>query len=724
MPSEEPHDSNAGDSTSEHREQERPWTRLATQISLSAFRLRHVIGARLGQTLASIRRGEHAFVVIIAIIIGVLGAYGAILFRELILIMHGTFFLADDYSLTRLMQIPWYQRLLMPIIGGALVGMVVVRFAPEVKGSGIPEVMEAVARRGGLVRFRVIITKALAAALTLGSGGSAGREGPIVHIGSAIGSTIGQFLQVPPRRLRTFVACGAAAGVAATFNAPIAGALFAVEVVLADLAVTSLSPIVISSVVATVISRHYLGDFPALRVPQYELSDPRELLLYAVLGLAAGLISVIFIRLLFGIGALFDRSPIPEWARPAVGGLGVGLIALFLPHIYGVGYESMDAALWGNAPVFILAVLIVAKLFATSLTLGSGGSGGVFAPSLFLGAMLGATIGALFHWIFPSWTAEPGAYALVGMGAVVAGTTHAPITAILIIFEMTNDYRIIPPLMLACVIAILLSTFLNRNSIYTEKLHRRGVRLFEGRDVNLLRSIAVKEVMETDPPTVSAGTPFSELLPRLLASEHPALIVVDADDKYLGSVALNDIKAFLPDSELLNPLAVAADAVNESVPFVLPTDNLDLVMHLFGRTHRDQLPVCRDSSSKTVVGVVDRHAVIDTYNRRVFQMDLSGGFSSLVAAVQGGRTVEVLGGLHLGEVDVPSALAGKTLSQASLRSDFDLEVILIQTADIDEASLEGRPGKVPTADTELEHGDRLLVMGTPEAIRRLRQWEK
>jgi len=367
-------------------------------------------------------------------------------------------------------------------------------------------------------------------------------------------------------------------------------------------------------------------------------------------------------------------------------------------------------------------LLIVAKLAATSLTLGSGGSGGVFAPSLFLGAMLGATVGSLVHVLFPNWTAEPGAYALVGMGALVAGTTHAPITAILIIFELTNDYRIIPPLMLSCVIAVLLSGFLNHNSIYTEKLIRRGVRLFEGRDINLLRSILVEEVMEQEAPTVAAGLPFSDLVPKLLASHHRDFFVIDEEKKYLGAVCLNDIKAVLPESETLSPLAVAIDALNETVPFLLPKDNLDLAMQLFGKTHRDQLPVCADTTSKKIIGVISRDVVIEAYNRRVFQMDLSGGFSSLVAAVSGGRTVEVMGGLHLGEVDLPSALIGKTLFQANLRRDFDLEVILIQTAeDLDNSD---RPsGKVPTANCVLEAGDRLLVMGTRKAIDRLRRWD-
>ena len=693
---------------------------LVGRAVAASFRLQHLIGTHAGRTLASVRRGENAFIIIVAIVIGVLGAYGAILFRKLILLSHGTFFFTFDQSLQELSVIPWWQRLLMPSVGGLLVGLIITKLCQDVKGSGVPEVMESVARRGGLIKFRIIGCKALAAAITLGSGGSAGREGPIIHIGSAIGSAVGQFLKVPARRLRTFVACGAAAGIAATFNAPIAGALFAVEVVLADLAVASLSPIVISSVVATVISRHYLGDYPALRVPEYHLESPLELILYVGLGLAAGFISVFFIKLLFGIGSLFDRSPLPEWLRPGVGGLGVGLIALALPQVFGVGYEAMDAALWGEAPWTILGVLILGKLVATSLTLGSGGSGGVFAPSLFLGAMLGATMGSLYVYLFPGWTAGPGAYALVGMGALVAGTTHAPIAAILIIFEMTNDYHIIPPLMLACVVAILISTRFHRDSIYTEKLARRGVKLFEGRDVNLLRGIPVRDVMDEDAPTISADVPLSELVPTLLSSHHPALLVTDAEGCYLGAVVLSDIKAILPEIDDLAPFTVAADVVDDKVPYVLPNDNLDLVMHLFGRTHRDELPVCDGSSTKRIVGVVTRNAVIDAYNQRVFQLDLSGGFSSLVAAVHGGRSVEVLGGLHLAEVELPPALAGKTLAQTNLRRDFELEVVLIHASDIEDDSMEGRPAKVPTPEIELVAGDRLLVMGTPESIEKLR----
>jgi CIC family chloride channel protein len=691
------------------------------QLLAALFRLQRWLKLLLDRILPSLRRGEHVFVIVTAIVIGLLSGYGAIAFRFLISLVHRLFFATSEYTLISLQQIPWWLRLLLPATGGLLVGLIVTRWAPEVKGSGIPEVMEAVARRSGAIRLRVLVTKALAAALTIGSGGSAGREGPIVHIGSAIGSAVGQLLEVSARRLRTFVACGAAAAIAATFNAPIAGSLFAMEIVLGDMAVGSLSPIVISSVVATVISRHHLGDFPAFVVPAYDAAEPRELVLYAGLGLAAGLAAALFIRLMSSTSKSFDASPIPAWLRPAVGGLGVWVISLWLPHVFGVGYETINAALWGRTSGWLLLVLVCAKAIATCLTLGSGGSGGVFAPSLFMGAALGAAWGHLIAWLLPGWAASPGAYALVGMGAMVAATTHGPITAILIIFELTSDYRVFPPLMLACVIGVLVSGLLHRESIYTWKLAQRGIRLSEGRDITLLRGIRVHEVMNPSPPTVNAGMPLSDLIPILLAGPHTELLVVDEQQRLLGTVSLSDVRAVITDLDLIGSLAVAADAVHGDVPFVLPDEHLDLVMHLFGRTHRDEIPVCADAAGRRIVGSVSQSAIIDIYNQRMFHLDLAGGFSSLVEAVRGGRMIEVLAGIQLTEVEVPFALVGKTLKEADLRRRYHVEVVLIHTECNHDTELEGRPGRLPAPDVRLSPGDRLLVMGTTIAIKHLQE---
>ena len=669
--------------------------------------------------LAAARGREHAFLVVTAILLGVLGAYGAIGFRWMISGVHYLAFQSTEYNLQLLLEKPWWRRLLLPTVGGLAVGILVTRFAKEVRGSGIPEVMESVSRRGGAIRFRVVLTKAIAASLTIGTGGSAGREGPIAHIGSAIGSALGQFLQVSARRLRTFVACGAAAGIAATFNAPIAGALFALEVVLGDMRVASMSPIVIASVVATVISRHHLGDFPAFHVPVYEFLSAKELLTYAVLGVASGIVAVVFIRLLYFTSDLFERWRLPEWAKPAIGGFGVGLIALFLPHVFGVGYETINAALWNQASVPILLGVLAAKLVATTLTLGSGGSGGIFAPSLFLGASLGALWGQLAIHLFPGWTANPGAYALVGMGAVVSAATHAPITAILIIFEMTNDYRIIPPLMLSCVIAVLLSSHFNRESIYTEKLRRRGVRFFERKDVNLLRSILVEEVMEDDFQLVRADLPLADLLPMLISGNRPVAGVVTSDGQFIGNVELHHIRQVILDNEELGTLVVAADAADLATPHAVPKDGLDWVMHQFGRSEHNELPVCDSHENRRVIGVVTKQAVIDAYNKRMIQEDLTGGFGSFMDRVRDGLSVEIRPGIHLAEIEVPTSWAKKTLKEVDLRRRFGVGVVLITRPDDTLENTRGELGLFPSPDFVFAPGDRVLLMGTMDEIRKL-----
>lgn len=695
-------------------------SRRCRKLSIRVERLRRRAVTALEVTLTRARSREHTFLVVVAIGLGLLGAYGAIAFRFLIRTAHELFFGTELYSLTVLEGLPWWQRLTMPTLGGLLVGLVVWRLAPEVRGSGIPEVMEAVARRGGAIRARVVLTKAIAASLTIGSGGSAGREGPIVHIGAAIGSAVGRVLQASAQRRRTLVACGAAAGIAATFNAPIAGALFSMEVVLADLRVASFSPIVISSVVATVVSRHHLGDFPAFRVPSYERVSIGELGLYAGLGIAAALVSLAFVRLLYALGDRFDRSSLPLWLRPAVGGLGVGLIGLALPHVFGVGYETINAALWGGAGIGVLLAALAGKVVATSLTLGSGGSGGVFAPSLFLGATLGSSFGQLAQGFFPEWTAGASAYALVGMGAVVSATTHAPITAILIVFELTNDYRIIAPLMLSCVIAVLLSARLQGESVYSESLRRRGIRVGEARDVNLLRSLEVAEVMDHSVQAVGAELPLGDVLTALLSGSRPSAVVVDREGRYLGSVDLADVREVLPDTQELAHIVVAADVADHTTPFTVPGDRLDWVMTLFGRTHRDELPVCDGTSRRAVIGVVSKRAVIDAYNRRLFQADLAGGFHSVMDAVHGGRTVEVLTGVHLAEVEVPTSWLNKTLRRAEPRRRHGVEVVLVRRT----RSIGDEPDEpaalFPAPDLVFQHGDRVLVMGEQEAIRRLR----
>jgi chloride channel protein, CIC family len=667
------------------------------------------------------RKSGQIFLLVTAVIIGILGAYGAILFRYLYKLSHVIFFSTDSYETSILYQIPWWLRLIVPVIGGLLVGFIITRIAPEVKGSGVPEVMEAFATKGGIIRFRVFIAKAFTSAITLGSGGSAGREGPIVHIGAAIGSAIGQVLKVNTRQLRTFLACGAAAGISATFNAPIAGAIFAIEIIVADMRVVNMPPIIISSVVATVVSRYYLGDYPAFIVPAYDMLDARELLIYAGLGIIAGLVSVSFIRMFLNTRKYFETSKIPLWLKPALGGLVVGIIGIFLPQVFGVGYETINDAIWNNLELKILVLLLIAKMIATAFTLGSGGSGGVFGPSLYFGALLGASWGILANMLFPEWTASPGAYALVGMGAMLSGITHMPITAILMIFEFTNNYLIIPPLMIASIISVLLSNQIAKKSIESAVLESKGINIHDKREVNLLRTILVNSVMETDPAIIKRNAPFSEVITGLLSGKSHFAIVVDDWNSYVGTIELNDVRELLLDQESVSSTLIASDIANTKIPFVLPDDNLDLIMHIFGRVEKDQIAVCNNALEKKVIGVVTKSSVINAYNVRIFQQDLTGGFSSLLDSVDESRSIEVLGGMFICEIEAPVSWIGKTIKDIDIRRKYELEILVVHHTSSEPEKSSSRPGEFPSPELILQPGDRLLVLGKQETIDKIKK---
>ncbi|MGD2115853.1 MAG: chloride channel protein, partial [Acidobacteriota bacterium] len=564
---------------------------------------------------------DHAFLVAVAMLIGVLGGFGAVLFRKMIgIVLKGTW---GDWtmSLDLVRAHPWWWVVLAPAAGGLVVGPLVYFFAQEAKGHGVPEVMEAVALRAGVIRPRLVAVKSLASAISIGTGGSVGREGPIVQIGAALGSSIGQWLKVSGRRLRTLVGCGAAAGIAATFNAPIAGALFAVEVILADFAVARFSPIVISSVIATVVSRHYLGNHPAFEVPEYGLVSAWELPVYLLLGLVAALVGLVFIWSLYRLEDLFEDLPMVPWLLTALGGLLVGGIGFVHPEVLGVGYEAITEALRGHLGLGVLLTLLVAKLLATGLTLGSGGSGGILAPSLFLGATTGGVVGLAAHGLLPTVTASPGAYALVGMGAVVAGATHAPLTAILIIFELTSDYSLIVPLMMSCIIATLVTTRVKRESIYTMKLIRRGVDLSRGQDINVLKALKVEDVMDEPAMEVPADAPLGEVIGELTGSPRPVVYVVDGERRLRGFIVAEDLRHALEHAHAA-PFLIAADLAREDLHPLTPEVGLDSVMRLFAGKNREELPVVAGDGSGRLVGVVSRRHLIDAYQTELMKRDV------------------------------------------------------------------------------------------------------
>ncbi len=558
---------------------------------------------------------------ILAVIVGLAGGFGAIGFRYLIEFFQSISYGSVGNLIDAVQSIPWYFRIGIPAAGGLLVGPLVYFFAREAKGHGVPEVIEAVALKSGIIRKRVVFIKSLASAICIGTGGSVGREGPIVQIGSAIGSTIGQELKVSADRIRTLVGCGAAAGIAATFNAPIAGLMFALEIVLGDFGLATFSPIVISSVAATAVSRYFLGDAPAFIVPAYELISAWELPLYVILGLFCALVGVTFTKVLYRLEDMFDDLKFPEYLKAALGGLILGVMALVFPHLLGVGYEAIDLALIQELSWWIMLLLVLFKILATSITIGSGGSGGIFAPSLFMGAMAGGFFGAGVHAIFPGMTASPGAYSIVGMGAVVSATTHGPLSAILILFELTGDYKIILPLMIACIIGSLASGRLFKESIYTLKLARRGINIRAGKEVNVLKAISVKDVMNPAVETIPENLSIGKFAEKISKSKYNSFPVVDDENNLAGILSFLDYHGAVFD-ENLKDLVVVKDLATKEVVTVALDSNLYSALETISLKDFSILPVVSPDNPLKLLGVLSRRDIIGAYDKAVIKKSL------------------------------------------------------------------------------------------------------
>jgi len=559
---------------------------------------------------------EQMVLMLLGVAVGVLGGYGAVGFRWLINFLRHLCYGPGSDFLEVLAGHPWYLRLLIPAAGGLVVGPIIYFLAREAKGHGVPEVMEAVALHGGLIRKRVVAVKSFVSALSIAVGGSVGREGPIVQICSAIGSTFGQMLKASPGRMRILVGCGAAAGIAATFNAPVAGMMFALEIVLGEFAIATFSPIVISAVMATAISRYHLGNYPAFVVPDYVLVSPWEFGLYGLLGLVAGLVAVGFTTCLYKAEDLVDSWRFPEWLKSSVAGTGLGAMGLGFPWVLGVGYEGIELALTVELAWWLMFVLAGIKILATSLTIAGGMSGGIFAPSLVIGAMLGGGFGFLVNLAWPQVTAGAGAYAIVGMAAVVAGTTHGPLSAFLILFEMTGGYEIILPLMITCAVATVVARHIRPESIYTLKLVRRGVDIQSGKEMNLLRSLTVGDNMRREVEAVPQHLNLRDFSTLVMNSKNASFPVVDQAGRLTGMISHADYARHVFDEDLADVVVVAELASKHPV-VVTPTDTLDVALRRISTRDFATLPVVASPDNPRLVGIISHRDIISIYTRQL-----------------------------------------------------------------------------------------------------------
>lgn len=552
------------------------------------------------------------FPVIIATVVGILTGLLAVGFIRLIGYCQTLFFID---GLARLSFLGGYGVILIPAVGGIFVGLLVTFGAPEAKGHGVPEVLKAMALHGGRIRPVVVMVKALASAIAIGSGASVGREGPIIQIGSALGSTIAQIFRLNEARIKNLVACGAAAGISSVFNAPIAGVLFSLEVILKDFGAKTLGTVVISSVAASIVSRMFLGEHPSFMAPSYGLYNPHEIFIYLLLGVLSAFAALLFMFTLHKSEDIFDDLRMPEWLKPVLGGLLLGGIGYFFPQVFGAGLKSIEDVLHGNLGLMLLLLLIPAKIFATSISLGSGSSGGVFAPALFIGSVLGGSVGRLLFNRLPFQIAPPGAYALVGMASVFAAAAHAPVTAILIVFEMTGDYRLILPIMVAVVTATSISQALNRDSIYTEKLRRKGIDVDSREESRLLQNLQIRDVMTSEFETVENHRHVRELISRISAGKDKTFFVVNNAGKLLGVVRAEDIREILFEKDA--PILLVEDVMTPLNETFFPEDTLNEAVKVMMARRIGEIPVMDSLHPDQIAGVIRQEAVFRTYLGRV-----------------------------------------------------------------------------------------------------------
>jgi chloride channel protein, CIC family len=566
---------------------------------------------RLLTRLRSMLQYESNILVITAVAVGVLAGVGAIVL-EFALRIVGQGLLGDEH----LEGLSTWRVAIAPAIGALVAGPLIAKFANEAKGHGVPEVMQAVALKGGRIRGRVAVVKTIASAFTIGSGGSAGREGPIVQIGATLGSKIAQMMRMSEGRTRTLVACGAAGAIAAAFNAPLAGVFFALEVILQRFTSRGFATVVLSAVTASVVWRTAFGNAPVLDVPEFGLRNPVELLFYIGLGILAAFVAMIFVKVLYASEDRFDAWRFPDGLKPFIGALGLGAFGVVLvkgigsPLVYGNGIPGINLALANDLTWKVLLVLLAGKMLATCLTLGSGASGGVFAPSLFMGAMLGGVIGQLVNAILPNATARPGAYAMVGMAAVFAAAAQAPISSVLIIFEMTNDYRIMLPLMLAVGVATTFYTLLMKESIYSLKLARRGIQLREGRETHLMDRVSVRTAIQQDYPTLVWPPTPDQVRQAVAHSGFETVVVVDDAAALVGCISHGELRLWQEEGIEGKSLE---DLLDRGAPGVLADESLETAFSRLAPRGVRVAPVLEGVWSRRVIGVVTRQSLLGAY---------------------------------------------------------------------------------------------------------------
>jgi CIC family chloride channel protein len=570
--------------------------------------------------LKRLGRNEQVILSALALVIGATSGAAAIGFRYTIsFVQELSLGFGGEQVATLAAGLPWWQLLLAPAAGGLLIGVFVYFVMPGRRPQGVADVIEANALQGGRMSLTTGIKAAVVSAASIGVGASVGREGPVVHLGASLGAWAAKRLHLGRTLARTLLGCGVAAAVAASFNAPIAGTFFALEVVIGHYALSAFAPIVIASVTGTIISRMHYGDSPAFILPEvWSITSFWEFPAFAFLGVISAVAAIVFMRSVMFTEDVMNRTPVPPWARPALGGLIVGAIAIGFPQVLGVGYEATDAALGGLHPLWLLIALFFLKMAAAAISLGCGFGGGVFSPSLFLGAMLGGAYGVIATSAYPELSSGHGAYTIIGMGAVAGAVLGAPISTILMIFELTNDYALTIAVMIATAIASVITQQTHGRSFFTGQLERRGVAIKGGQEIGLLRSIKARDVMDDTFETVTPETPIATVRQRLQHAPWGELFVTGEDGRLTGTITFSDMSDAAFDTS--RDAELTAKDVARANPAVLQAeDDLEAAVKIYGASGEVHVPVVENAKTMRLLGVAHEHEVMLAYHRALNQ---------------------------------------------------------------------------------------------------------
>lgn len=663
---------------------------------------------------------ESVKIILYSVIIGISTGLAAVLFHHAIEYFNTIFF---EKTASGIFFLGAFAVIIIPAIG-MIIQAVMIRFFPDAaKRKGLPEVIKAVSMRKGFISLKTTIFQFIAPVICIGSGNTVGPEGPAALIGGGVASKITQYLHISESQRRVFTAAGAGSAIAAIFNTPMGGIFFALEVVLFnEVQASTLSTLILSSVTASTISRALMGNQSVFHFVSPSIGSYQTFYLYILLGICAGILSIGFIHYSSLVNRLFNKSAVkfmPRWALMTLAGLLMGVCGYFFKDIYGIGYSGINNILADSTTWKVAAVLFLMKFLLVPMILQSGGFGGTFAPALFMGACFGFLFSTLISWAF-GIQVDKTAFILVSMGAFLGGINSVPIASILIIFEMTKDYTYILPLMLAVVITSIIVQIVVRDSVHLRSLYEQGYRFSSYREANILNSITVDEVMIKDAAVIPEDLSLMNLFAQLINSPYHTFYTQNKQGILTGTITEDELRPIITEYEQVRDVLVAGDIARKEVVSVFNTDTLDHVMKLFENYSVDEFPVTNIDEPEKIIGMVRKNDVIGVYNKENLKYNLAEGFARELKVMDKSSYSRVTDGFAIVERKIKKELAGKSLSQARIRNEYGVEVLMIKKA----CSIYDNKNEIfaPDAGYILKEDDILVLFGSNENILKTAGW--